>query len=343
MRYDIPALKAQTDLLSLIEPDATLRKVSAREYAGPCPKCGGTDRFRVNLDNGWFCRKCTSTDAHLWHDEIDYIMWRDGCDFATAYNRLGGDTRLTVEQRTKIIADKDTQERKRQDDDRREHEQKLIALNAGTPWEEYHQNLDRMDKRQLWRERGLLDDWIDYYKVGYCPDMYYHGQGVPSLTIPIFEPYDYIELRAVNVVYRILDAPNGDKYRPHMSGLGKPLYRCDQFGPPEVVGDCLIVEGEIKAMVTYQHLNLVDCLASVQVVGIGGKSLKDIEPQFIHAGRVWICLDPDATGEAVRLAEVLGAGRCRIIDLPGKIDDMLVEGSLTARDLPGLLSGARRV
>jgi len=341
MTYDIAAIKAQTDLLALIEPDTTLRRVAAREYAGPCPKCAGVDRFRVNLDKGWFCRQCLN-DARLWHDEIDYIMWRDGCDFATAYNRLGGDPGLTVEQRARMIAKRDTQERKRQDDERREREQKLIALNAGNPWEEYHQNLDKMDKRQLWRERGLIDEWIDYYQVGYRPDTYYHGAEAPALSIPIFEPYNYTSLRAVNVIYRILDAPNGDKYRPHMAGLGKPLYRCDQFGPPVVVGDCLIVEGEIKAMVTYQHLNEIDCLACMQVVGIAGKSMADIAPQFEQAGRIWICLDPDATEEAERLAEALGAARCRIIDLPAKIDDMLVECSLVTDDLAALFRGARR-
>jgi len=38
---------------------ARLRKISATEHAGPCPKCGGRDRFSVNVARGLFnCRRC---------------------------------------------------------------------------------------------------------------------------------------------------------------------------------------------------------------------------------------------------------------------------------------------
>ena len=342
MKYDIQAVKAQTDLLSLIEPDTTLRKVAATEYAGPCPKCGGQDRFRVNINKGWFCRKCLN-DGHIWHDEIDYIMWRDNCDFASAYNKLGGDARLSTEQRARIIAKRETQERKRQDDEQRQREQKIIALNAGNDWLEYHNNLDKLDKRHLWHERGLTDYFIDYYKVGYRPDMYYHKSRVPSLTIPIFEPYEYDKLRVMNIIHRILEPEKGDKYRPHMAGLGKPLYRCDQFGQHTIDTECLIVEGEIKAMVTYQYLSGIKELEFIQVVGISGKTTNNIVEKIRPTAHCWICLDPDATAESESLALAIGRERCKIIDLPAKIDDMLNEGSLTKDDLVALFRGARRV
>ncbi|MCY4502262.1 MAG: hypothetical protein OXE57_11950, partial [Alphaproteobacteria bacterium] len=28
------------------------------ELVGPCPACGGTDRFRVTRRGGFFCRQC---------------------------------------------------------------------------------------------------------------------------------------------------------------------------------------------------------------------------------------------------------------------------------------------
>lgn len=36
------------------------RRRDAREYAGPCPWCGGRDRFRVwrGRDSGYWCRRC---------------------------------------------------------------------------------------------------------------------------------------------------------------------------------------------------------------------------------------------------------------------------------------------
>lgn len=34
-----------------------LRKAGG-QHQGPCPVCGGTDRFRVNADGRFFCRRC---------------------------------------------------------------------------------------------------------------------------------------------------------------------------------------------------------------------------------------------------------------------------------------------
>ena len=76
-------IRQRVDLLSLIGAD--LRKVATTqggEYAGPCPFCGGDDRFRVqpHHKNGgrWFCRGCGDGQ---WHDVIDFVQKRDGLDF----------------------------------------------------------------------------------------------------------------------------------------------------------------------------------------------------------------------------------------------------------------------
>ena len=60
-------------LLRLVEPDTTLVRIASTrggEYAGPCPFCGGTDRFHVQPVTGkWFCRTCTPRGG----DTIDYV------------------------------------------------------------------------------------------------------------------------------------------------------------------------------------------------------------------------------------------------------------------------------
>ena len=46
----VKALKRKVNLLSLIGSNVSLHKVARTgggEYAGPCPFCGGTNRFRV--------------------------------------------------------------------------------------------------------------------------------------------------------------------------------------------------------------------------------------------------------------------------------------------------------
>jgi P4 family phage/plasmid primase-like protien len=53
----------------------------------PCPKCGGTDRFSVFLDDsgGAICRKCFNTKNG---DGIATLRWLTGDDFLTTVNRV---------------------------------------------------------------------------------------------------------------------------------------------------------------------------------------------------------------------------------------------------------------
>jgi phage/plasmid primase-like uncharacterized protein len=53
---------------------------------GPCPKCGGTDRFAVNRkDQWWNCRGCS-----VGGDVIDLVRHMDGCTFSVALEALTG-------------------------------------------------------------------------------------------------------------------------------------------------------------------------------------------------------------------------------------------------------------
>ena len=66
-------------------------KKAGRYYAGPCPFCGGRDRFTVKPSpdgDRWHCRQCGDGK---YHTAIDYIMRRDNCDFKTAYRTLTGE------------------------------------------------------------------------------------------------------------------------------------------------------------------------------------------------------------------------------------------------------------
>ncbi len=62
-----------------VRHDTQLRKVAATnggEFAGPCPFCGGKDRFHVQPNkNRWLCRGCT---GGRWKGPWDYYERRDG-------------------------------------------------------------------------------------------------------------------------------------------------------------------------------------------------------------------------------------------------------------------------
>jgi hypothetical protein len=56
------------------------------ERAGPCPKCGGTDRFSINTAKGvWNCRGCG-----IGGDVIGLVRHLDGLTFAAAVEALAG-------------------------------------------------------------------------------------------------------------------------------------------------------------------------------------------------------------------------------------------------------------
>ena len=78
----------QVDLLRLVEPDTTLIRIAnthGGEYAGPCPFCGGTDRFHVVPATGkWYCRQCTPRGG----DAIDYVRQREQLPFQEAVQFL---------------------------------------------------------------------------------------------------------------------------------------------------------------------------------------------------------------------------------------------------------------
>ena len=45
-----------------------MKKVGG-EYKGPCPNCGGTDRFHVRMDGVYWCRVCKDWRAII--DAVD--------------------------------------------------------------------------------------------------------------------------------------------------------------------------------------------------------------------------------------------------------------------------------
>ncbi|MBO0715749.1 MAG: AAA family ATPase [Rhizobiales bacterium] len=63
---------------------------SGQERIGPCPKCGGTDRFSINVkENVWHCRQCKPDS--IAGDVIGLVEWLYGDKFEEAVERLTGE------------------------------------------------------------------------------------------------------------------------------------------------------------------------------------------------------------------------------------------------------------
>jgi hypothetical protein len=76
-------------IATLISRGHKLRRQSRSEWAGPCPRCGGTDRFSINTGkNCWHCRGCKPPDVP--GDPIGLVMHLHRISFPQAVEMLIG-------------------------------------------------------------------------------------------------------------------------------------------------------------------------------------------------------------------------------------------------------------
>lgn len=76
--------KRNANIVQMAEQRVELRK-NGKQHTGPCPKCGGDNRFYCEPDY-FACRKCHSERG----DAIEYVMWLDGLTYDDALAKLGG-------------------------------------------------------------------------------------------------------------------------------------------------------------------------------------------------------------------------------------------------------------
>jgi hypothetical protein len=80
-----------------------IKLVGRGERVGPCPVCGGRDRFSINIKKQiWNCRGCARGG-----DIVDLVQHLDGVDFKTAVQTLGGDETRLIRLASKATAPQD--------------------------------------------------------------------------------------------------------------------------------------------------------------------------------------------------------------------------------------------
>lgn len=274
-----------------------LKKVTTTEAAGPCPMCGGRDRFHVHAIREWpswlwMCRVCSP--EWRWLDEYDERLKRS----------------MSPDEMIRLANERALMEKARKE----ELQKSLARFSTAQLWQELHRRMNE-DNREWWRARGIPDEWQDYLQLGYIPDKIITGGAhSPAYTIPYLRGS-----QAVTMQYRLTNPPDPkDKYR-FEAGLPSAWYATN---PAEPLKDQVIIcEGAIKAMVTAIYSN-----TTAAVVAVPSKtSWAGIQQTLKDAGRVWVVLDPDGQAEAEKLARAIGQN-ARIVTLPGKIDDMILAG-----------------
>lgn len=294
-----------------------LKQVGRSEWRSlnGCPFCGDgakgdkSDRFRIFLNGSprYWCRQCNETG------------------FVDALER---DTRTPEEKRLlKIEA-----EQRRLSHQVAEQARRLTALEQMarcTDHLRYHQSLTD-ETLDYWFSEGMAQETIDTYLLGYCSSCPTWRDSA-SYTIPVIG-YDG---ELVNIRHRLLSLDaNGGKYRPHRAGLGLSLFNALVL--KQGLSRVIVTEGEKKVLVAQQ--------SGFDAVGICGQHnfKREWMAWFDSIPQVFVALDPNATESAERLAQMFGE-RARVVDLPAKLDDMIVKYGAGQRDVEGFLRVARRV
>ncbi|MBF0240426.1 MAG: hypothetical protein HQM12_22205, partial [SAR324 cluster bacterium] len=149
-------------LLEQLQNDGfILKNVSSVEYSGPCPFCGGTDRFRVKTDKErFFCRHCRERGG----DIIDYLREFKGVGFQEAKALVQGT--LSEAGAESFISARPSHKPETQIVNPDLWQAKTEAL---VEWA--HQQLIESDESLEWlnQARGLTLGTIKQHKIGYIP------------------------------------------------------------------------------------------------------------------------------------------------------------------------------
>lgn len=318
-------------------------KVARSQYDCRCEveKALGKPEFRTRTSWAWHCPfhqddtpsfhvykdgyKCFGCNSH--GDVFDWLSFWEKRPLADILKGQCVDP--TKELERKIEYAKQAQERLQKEINRAQAI--LSELQQNKVWEQYHQQQTDFSHK-WWEHRGIPPFFQEYWKLGFISDYCLGEHHTSAMTMPIFEP----GWECINIRMRLVNPPDeGGKYRPYKSGLPASLF----IAEPErkIENKTLVVEGEIKSMVSF--ITADD--PNLQVVGLPGKNpsekivekLKDCDP-------LYLCLDPDADPKYV--ASQFGKERVRIIELPEKIDDLILDNDLDKFWMERVMSLARQ-
>ncbi len=295
--YDPAAINAAVNLVDMVGQAIPLQHLSKDEYAGPCLKCGGKDRFHVTPT--WaFCRQCWPLGEGLPHDAIGFVRWRDNATFGEACEALGGQKAALQAPGLGPATQK-----------RQEAASLPMAAAPGDLWQARARAFVTWAELQLWgdpqalaylRGRGLRDDTIKAAHLGYCPKAYRDKAAAWGLDPAEYQKGVYIPLGWVIpcesggvLQYVKVRRPQGEPKYLALSGSKKAgaIYGLDLVGG---AFDLVICEGELSALSLRQELAGV--AAVVSCGDAGNKPTAAALATMATVPRWYLAFDHDGAG-----------------------------------------------
>lgn len=313
-----------TDIVELAGCYIQLERASGNEWQGPCPKCGGSDRFHCKAD-GWFCRQCQPIDPdHGWHGAIDFVMWHLGMGFREAVSYLTNvplENKMNVQPTSRQFTPVDKNTRKPvklpQTDEWRKRAAQLVkeahhALFAGP---------DRRGEEYL-LGRGLESHVWTQFSLGYA--QHYNldtRREEPAIVLPWVSRLGVpaVRFRFLKPVKHKIVSLKGSEFSGLLFG------RQGLAGGNEARRTLVLCEGEINALSIWQIAHET----GLDVLSLGSETAKltpamiDYTKRFM---RVIVWMDKP---EIARDLQAQIPGACWISSPQGQdANDLLCKGSL---------------
>lgn len=332
--YNIEALLVSNDLVAFAERAGAKFRKTGGELRSHCPIHGGKNpgAFAVWEESGkqkWKCftRGCGTGDI------IDFIQVWQQKSFKDAVAFLGGEVIADPAEMERLARERHERAVRYKKEAEAKEEARRRELQAEQKHLEYHKMLNDYFTSE-WMKRGLDECWQNYFCLGGCPDFVIDdGYHTPTLTIPIMNENSEV----LNIKHRLLNPKNPkDKYRPERSGLG-PFPYFLAYPNMGYSGDVIwVVEGEVKTMVL-ASINPEEGWAYIGVPGMSQyKGLAD----KLKGRNVIAVADPNAESEVGTFCKAVGG---RMIELPEKVDDLIVAHGYDGDWLRSMERQARRV
>lgn len=308
-----------TDLAAL----APGLRASGRYFSGPCPFCGGDDRFTIRrTDDGdlWHCRKC---GGEKYEDAVAFLMRRYGRTFAEVVSGNDG-ARVTNDEpaaRPPLAQSPNPPVPHPHDDQSPPPDEwqmpALLAIGACLDaLYKTHAAADPDEAtdralaigRYLQRSRGLRPETIWNAHLAYNPAWRKLDNGrwlAPGIVIPCMVDGElwYVKVRTTKEARAEAQRRGKSlgKYVALKGSVTRALYNANTLLRPRAGADggrrvAVIVEGEFDALLLEQFLP--PGWAAVTMGSAGALPGPAFTPYLAVARRVLLALDGDSAGQA---------------------------------------------
>ena len=328
-------IKAKVDIVELVGEYVKLKK-AGKNFKALCPfHTEKTPSFMISPDRqSWHCFGCGKHG-----DAFSFLMEMEGMDFPEAMRTLGA--RVGIEIQSRNIQFESTSIKER-----------ILAANS-LAQSYFHYLLTQHETgrrgRAYFSERGLLDETIQTFQLGYAPNSwdatskFLQTKGFSSdellqagLLVPSDQgrPYDRFRGRVIFPLHDIHGNVVGfagrtltDESAKYVNTpetpvfiKGRTLFGLDQTRQDiRTAKNAVVVEGEMDMLMAYQD-------GVKWTVAVKGTALTDDQIQLLkrYTHEAIVCFDPDVAGTSATLrgierAHALGLG-ISVVSLPDGLD-----------------------